>query len=205
MVERSGAILSDKTAELHAIGEQQMVQGAMNRAEKRTQIALAFLVAQRCANLVDAAIHPGVVTRHRVELHYQVHKVPPLEDVAANQAGGEKAVESPEVGPRFHKSARVEEIFYLGIVGRPRIDLEFRMALEEVVDHSLALGGCDAAYRINDRTADAHQRRCVLEHPQLDSRHPRGIVRPEAPSDFRMLAQRSQSRARCVEEKVAKT
>src|SRR5260370_21646829 len=130
MVERSGAILSDKTAELHAIGEQQMVQGAMNRAEKRTQIALAFLVAQRCANLVDAAIHPGVVTRHRVELHYQVHKVPPLEDVAANQAGGEEAVQSAEVRTRFHKSARVEEAFYLGIVARPGVNLTFRMSFQ---------------------------------------------------------------------------
>src|SRR5260370_25612062 len=152
MVERSGAILSDKTAELHAIGEQQMVQGSMNRAEKRTQIALACLVAQRCANLVDAAIHPGVVPRHRVELHYQVHKVPPLEDVAANQAGGEKAVESPEGGTRFHKSARVDQVFYLGIVGRPGINLKFRMSFQEIVDHTLALGGREAAYRINHRT-----------------------------------------------------
>src|SRR5271168_5057465 len=46
----------------------------MYRAEKRVQVALALLIAERAAGVVDTAVHPRVVLRHRSELGNQIHR-----------------------------------------------------------------------------------------------------------------------------------
>src|SRR5271167_3173449 len=51
VVERARAIGADEPPHLHAVSQEQMVEGAMNRAEERMEVAAAIIVAERAAGV----------------------------------------------------------------------------------------------------------------------------------------------------------
>src|SRR5208282_2241846 len=116
----------------------------------------------------------------------------------ANQARGEKSVQSADVRPRLHESSRVDHVFQHAVSRNGAIDFEIAVAREKSFDHAFALFGRDAANRVHDRACATHDRRRILEHSRLYRSHSRRIARLEPPLDLRMLPQGPDSRARRI-------
>src|SRR5262245_40603106 len=79
LVERADwKLFSREATEPRAVGEQKMIQCAVNRAEERLAIPLALLVGDRRAKRVEPLVHPTVVPRHHAERSRAVHGCLPL-------------------------------------------------------------------------------------------------------------------------------